>query len=69
MSDALLLCGGITINTEGAEKQIDSTFAAYKLLEILFEEKLINFDTYERIEEERKTVLKSKNALKKSRGK
>ncbi len=42
------------------EKQIDNRFAAYKLLEILFKEGLINFATYTKIEAERKSYTESK---------
>ena len=44
-----------------AAEQIDSTFAAYKLLEILFEEGLINFATYQKIQAERKAYLETLN--------
>ena len=57
MSDALPLRGGLT---ESAEKKFDNKFVAYKLLEILFEEGLINFATYQKIEEERKIRIKDK---------
>lgn len=47
--------------TESVEKkQIDNRFAAYKLLEILFKEGLINFATYTKIEAERKSYTESK---------
>lgn len=57
MSDALPLCGGIT---ESAKEKFNNKFVAYKLLEILFEEGLINFATYKKIEEERKARIKDK---------
>lgn len=41
-------------------KQIDNKFAAYKLLEVLFKEGLINFATYTKIEAERKAYAESK---------
>lgn len=41
-------------------KQINNKFAAYKLLEILFKEGLINFATYTKIEAERKAYLEAK---------
>jgi len=44
------------------EKQIDNRFAAYKLLEILFKEGLINFATYTKIEAERKAYVESKHS-------
>ena len=54
-----------TLNTEhnfvAEQEQIDSTFAAYKLLEILFEEGLINFATYQKIQAERKAYLETLN--------
>lgn len=43
-------------------KQIDNKFAAYKLLEILFKEGLINFATYTKIEAERKAYVESKHS-------
>lgn len=48
-----------TVSVE--EKQIDNKFAAYKLLEILFKEGLINFATYTKIEAERKAYVESKH--------
>lgn len=42
------------------EKQINNKFAAYKLLEILFKEGLINFSTYTKIEAERKAYAESR---------
>ena len=45
------------------EKQIDNKFAAYKLLEILFKEGLINFSTYTKIEAERKAYAESKHKV------
>lgn len=42
-------------------KKIDNKFAAYKLCEILFREGLINFETYLKIEAERKAYATSKH--------
>lgn len=44
-------------------KTIDNKFAAYKLLEILFKEGLINFATYTKIEAERKTDTELKRKI------
>lgn len=49
-----------TVSVE--EKQIDNKFAAYKLLEILFKEGLINFATYTKIKAERKAYVESKHS-------
>lgn len=43
------------------DKQINNKFAAYKLLEIIFKEGLINFATYTKIEAERKAYVESKH--------
>ena len=43
---------------------MDSRYAAYKLIKILFKEGLINFETYQRIEEEHKQYVQSKNPTK-----
>jgi len=46
---------------DAGDRQIDNKFAAYKLLEILFKEGLINFATYTKIEAERKAYIESKH--------
>lgn len=46
--------------TSAETKKIDNKFAAYKLLEILFKEGLVNFETYSKIDAERKSYAESK---------
>lgn len=60
MPSALTSFKGGRLSAEN--KQIDNRFAAYKLLEILFKEGLINFATYTKIEAERKAYVESKHS-------